>query len=351
MILFLGDADKQYYIEEAAAELREPIEGYGKNPYHLSEIVSLANAKNYSSVVVNLENVLDTPQEACEALLKLTTGNVVIMFIGASAASMMIATLARHGFHNFITAISIGKAKDEARKALRNQGTRPRYSQEETLRVLTAEEEAAAFDPDEAARIITVAGTTRRIGTTTQCAQMALFLSSFGKKVVVIEANTTDFIGELAEENNLDFLDTKTQHLRYMDVDFVKAPHTKLPQFDTFIYDCGSVKDKHFPANIFAMGETRFLVFGDAPGEGALYAIYNPESYTRWVGSWIPDKRRNDYETAFGKEREPDLYFAPDTPDMFTLYPQTFYARALKKKKSFLKNLGKKLHTLRTKES
>lgn len=344
MILFVGDIEKQYYIEEAAAELKEDITGTGKNPYHVLDFVDQANTKAYSTVVVNIENLLDTPQEAYEGLQKLKAPNVVILGIGIAPTSLMIATLARHGYHNFITSVSVGKAKDEARLALQNRGVRPTYTDEIAAKMMSVEEESAAFNPNETSRIITVAGTTRRIGVTTQCVQMALFLESFGKQVAVIQANRTDFIGELVEEYNLDYLSQKTQHVQYQDVDFVSAPHTKLPQFDTFIYDCGSIQDEHFPKNIFSMGETRFLVFGDAPGEGALHAIYNPEGYTRWVGSFIPEKRRNDYEIAFGKERAKDLYFASYTPDMFALYPQTFYARALKKKKHLWKDLKDKLH-------
>lgn len=344
MIFFVGDLDKQYYIEEAAAELKETIESYGKNPYHILDFVKAANSKAYTTVVVNIEELLDSPQETLEGLDKLKAPNIVILSIGASATSLMIATLSRHGYHNFITSISLGKAKNEARRALQNKGVRPTYTDEVAAQMLTAEQELASFDPDDASRVITVAGTTNRIGTTTQCVQMALFLSSFGKQVAVIEANTSEFIEELAEENNLDYLDRKTKHLRYRDVDFVMAPHTKLPQFDTFIYDCGSIKDPHYTNNIFMQGESRFLVFGDAPGEGALYTIYNPDKYTRWVGSFVPDKQKNSYETAFGKDRAANLYFAPYTPDMFTLYPQTFYARALKKKRNFFKELKDKFN-------
>lgn len=342
MILFLGDMEKQYYIEEAAAEQREIIENYGKNPYHIMDVVQDANSKGYSTVVVNVENLLDTPQEAYEGLQKLKAPNIVILFIGAAPTLPIIATLARHGYHNFITSVSIGRAKDEARLALQNKGIRPTYSDDVARRMMSAEEEAAAFNPDDSYRIITVAGTVHRIGTTTQCIQMALFLKSFGKQPVVIESNLTDFIGELVEEYNLDYLNPKTNHVQFMDVDFIQAPHTKLPQFDTYIYDCGAISDEHFPKNIFSIGETRFLVFGDAPGEGSLHAIYNPENYTRWVGSFIPENRRNDYEIAFGKERKDNLYFAPYTPDLFSLYPQTFYAQALKKKKHFIQDLKKK---------
>lgn len=358
MILFLGDYEHQYYIEEPARELGETIQGSGQNLYHADAVSDACMSHDgCSTIVINIEAMTDIPQDigdALEAVREETGAVIVIIDIGASLSSSVIGYLYRRGFRNFITSSVMGVAKEQARQALRNEGTTVDTGEAESSRDddwLSDED----YDPDleeddngqalfrtrkEAARIIAVAGCGHRLGTTTHAIQSAVFLETFHKHVAYFEHNESGFVDALMDQKHLEFsnsdlgmTDFQTVHLIRNGFDF----RTLEPkEYDSVILDCGSIYDPQFDKKAFLDSDVQIVVFGCKPGEGRDLAEAFAKSAVHsmfYICSSAPTDEQVEIMSGFG-DCASHVFFAPYVPDPFEYEEDAapMIARILKKR-------------------
>lgn len=377
MILFIGDSTKQYYIEDAAMEEGIEIVGTGSNPFHIKEIVKSCFEDDYESIVVNLEMIVDSPETIFDTLEDIrlqTKANIVLMDIGTSEESVIIDYLLRRGYKNFITEFSLGDAKEQARKALKNKGTlslsvpdiapSPSEESEEEL----VEEKSETTSDREAAepvvldtvsekeisevikkpRIICFAGTCRRIGTTTSTIQAAKLLQTFNKKVAIIEANRSGYVQQVVDLYGINYTNQALGQVSMQGVELFKygITHSDLEGYDYFLYDCGSMRDKNFPKPLFLGGDQRVVCFGTKPGEGRDMATqlekFEPISF---ISVNTPEHHKNDILERFKKSDR--VFFTSFMPDPYEYYEESepLFAKLLRKEeehKTFLRDMKRR---------
>lgn len=368
MILFLGDYEHQYYIEEAAAEMGEEIQGSGQNLYHADALSDACMSHDGCDIVViNIEAMTDIPQDIGDALdaVREETGAVlVIMDIGASLDSETVGYLYRRGYRNFITSSSLGIAKEQARKALRGEA-----SLEDTTAVSPAHSSSGSKDsgseesgPEESGpehsnrpRIVAVAGCGKRMGTTTLAIQCAVFLATFHKRAAVLEQNSTGWVHAFADLYRKEYIDSER---REYDEDGVKlfepsrmtVSDFSNEEFDTLILDCGSIRSKSFPRDTFLDSEVQIVTFGCKPGEGMDLAKALAKSNVRsmyFLCLSAPGRQQVDIMTAFGNMAR-NVYFVPWIPNPFDYNEDAspMIARILKRRhEPFQKEWEKELVT------
>lgn len=357
MILFLGDYEHQYYLEEPARELGEEIQGSGQNLYHASAISDACMShEGCSIIVVNIEAMTDIPQDigdALEAVQEETGAVIVIMDIGASLSSSVIGYLSRRGFRNFITSSVMGVAKEQARQALRNEGTTVDAGAAESSRddewMDPEEDPALEEDSDtgemlrtrkDAARVVAVAGCGSRLGTTTHAVQSAVFLTAFRKHVAVVEHNETGWVDALMDQKHLEFANTSAGMVDFQGVHLFRSGfdfHTLEPkEFDYVILDCGNIYDPKFDKTAFLDSDVQMVVFGCKPGEGEDLAAAFAKSAVHsmfYICSSAPDDEQVEIMSGFG-DCANHVFFAPWEPDPFEYEEDAapMMARILKKR-------------------
>lgn len=366
MILFLGDYEHQYYIEEAAAEMGEEIQGSGQNLYHVDALSDACMSHDGCDIVViNIEAMTDIPQDigdALDAVREETGAILVIMDIGASLDSETVGYLYRRGYRNFITSSSLGIAKEQARKALRDEASLEEASV--TPEHSSSPEEKSGpegFQSDSEneessrPRIIAVAGCGKRMGTTTLAIQCAVFLATFHKRAAVLEQNNTGWVHAFADLHRKEYIDSER---REYDEDGVKlfepsrmaVSDFSSEEFDTLILDCGSIRSKSFPREVFLNSDVQMVTFGCKPGEGMDLAKALAKSNVRsmfFLCLSAPGRQQVDIMTAFGPMAK-NVYFVPWIPSPFDYNEDAapMIARILKRRhEPFQKEWEKELVT------
>lgn len=343
MILFLGDYEHQYYIEEAAERLGETIQSSGQNLYHADSLSDACMSHDgCDTIVVNIEAMTDIPQDigdALEAVQEETGALLVIMDIGAPVSSGVIGYLHRRGFHNFITSSALGNAKEQAWKALNNEDSisedsssgssshsadsnSPSGTSEVPADGDPEEEQEEPSDTDRP-RLISVSGCSKRVGTTTLAIQSAVFLQTFNKKVGVWEDNQTGWLHGMADLKHWEYTNSEQGLFRYRDVALYDDKRTLSdftePEFDTVIADCGSIRSSEFDRDTFLTSDVQIVTFGCKPGEGmdlakALAKSNVPSMYYLCLSA--PEHEHVDIMTSFGKAQS-HVFFVPWIPDPF----------------------------------
>jgi len=333
MILFIGSPEKQYYIDEAALGLNMEVKGTGVDPYHAFDITEAA--KKYpgaDTIVINIGMIPDPLPVLCTALedVRQKTGaSIILMDIGESENTTKVQYFRQHGYTRFINASDLTLVHNQVETAL---------NREDTIQA----PELDSIDLTGAEfRFISFAGTCHRIGTTSQAIQSALFLQSFykqvnsGKRVAIVEKNSTGFVTTLAVEAGLD----DAPYYRYRGIDFFPptADADQLEQYGTVLFDCGCVRDSDFPRYLFNQSDRQIIVFGDKFGEGAGFAYSygsDVKANIGYIGSFVPEYRKNDILDKFGRRRAEQVYFAPYQPSTFEFdsAQQEMYADLLRRR-------------------
>lgn len=304
MILFLGDYEHQYYIEDAAKAMGEEIQGSGQNLYHADTISDACMSHDsVDIVVINIESMMDIPQDigdALEAVQEETGAVIVLMDIGANPEDGNLGYLYRRGFHNLIVSPILGKAKQQAKRALANQGLETSSESSPSKAENSVENSSSGiYEPDskensdfeenleeseepeqseesvsrlQQPRVVAFAGCAKRIGTTTQTIQAAVFLASFNKRVVVLEHNQTGWVRAFADQKQLEYTNSQTRTLEYHNITMLENGHSvsefSRDEVDVVCVDCGAIPARDFDKEVFLHSDIQVVVFGSMPGEG-----------------------------------------------------------------------------------
>lgn len=318
MILFIGDFERQYYIDEPAAELGQEIVNTGSNPYHVEEIIEPALKDNYDHIVINLESMVDSAQTIYDVVNDVahkTKANIVLMYIGCSLDSFGLSIFTRHGYTGVITSISVGEAKNQARRAFNEL---PSVARSES----PSED---VYESDGQTRVIAFAGTAHRIGTTTQCLQAIGFLQSIGRSVAYVGMD--GYREAISEFHKLAAVEPR---FVYQDIEMYSNFNFET-HYDYVVVDCGCIREKNFNRYQFKNADLRIIVAGSKPGEGETLALKLHNNYeTTTVFSFVSDADVTGIRRKFEDTR---VYFSAYIPDPFELMQSSIalYAQALKK--------------------
>lgn len=203
-------------------------------------------------------------------------------------------------------------------------------------------------------RTIGVAGTCRRIGTTTQSLQIAKYLKYKGYKACVIEMNNIKYpnvrqrhnkaAAELSffEKTKL-FLETEIdeEELGYMRIDGVDIYYKpeKLSEicekgYDFHIFDYGAYSHNAFNKTAFLKDEIQIIVAGSDIAEmDCVIDIADNSSYkdAKFIFSFTDEASRDDVKIVLNEfDGKDKCFFAGYSPDPYTLTDYTMYDKLFK---------------------
>ena len=182
---------------------------------------------------------------------------------------------------------------------------------------------------------IGVAGTERRIGTTTQAFQILQYLTYMGYKAAYIEANSNKYLKlediTYTEGTFLNMVDSLDEFA--FDTYSIEERPGIDEKYDFLIYDYGSLDDRFVDKNAFIKDDIKFLVGGiDVAEFYYLYKFLVNPAYCDCsvILNFVGDKDKNDFlnfidnlKSSVNTNRK--YVFAPFIPDMFDFANLDFY--------------------------
>lgn len=341
MLVYVGDEEKGYWTEDVAKKHGWSVI-YVKKRLHIEEqlddILAIDNCK---VIVYDIDQYATPAKEVAAEIKKIQMANQampVIDAMGVSPQSDMIMHLHYQNIFTCIFADRLGDRKEELEECIAGNRVSPDVGQnfpEEESNAETASKDAVKSDK---VRTIGIAGSIRRMGTTTQAIQLIKYLSYKGYTACYIEMNDHGWIEQLIDCYEVDGIDEMIGKVIYKDVEMYykieNLPEILKKDYDYYVYDYGVYDDKAFNKISFMEKDMRIFVVGTKPEEfGKTYHLIDNNFYQKatYIFNFIPEDKEehNDIYELMGNTEE-GTFFAGDCRDPFKLKNPELYSKILK---------------------
>ena len=331
MLLYVGEKENGFYVEDIAHEYGEDVEYTGYIP-HVSGLAALLTRNSCRHIVINIDQFLDDYEAQVLEISRarnVSGANIIIQAIGYSLHSEIVQALAAQGIKNFVVAVSLSGQKEQLERSIRGTNT---ILQESDPAIIQAEPEPA-MEPAEparreqpvqtASRTISIAGCCHRIGATTQAIQIIKYLHLQGYTACYLEMNNNRFVEQLRRLYSVVENDEKSGKVVYRGVDMyfnkLMYPYVLKQPYDFFVYDFGSFTDERFDLTSFFEKNFQVAVCGCFPNEFESMGVAVSKTL-KYDVSYIfsfcsTEEQRDILEQMEDKSRQ--TFFAPYTPDAF----------------------------------
>ncbi len=315
MILFVGQKEKAYFIEEVAATLNESVAHTG-HCYHVANAKEQMTAHEYTHIIVDCEQFIDDYTIISSELANIKSvvkANMIIMLLGYSVQSEIIIALAGKSFRNFILDPIPSRQKVQLKNCFENVNSVLDNLTETTPSSPLLQGEKLMHTAQKK-HSIAFAGTSSRIGTTTQALQYIKYLMYMGKTACYIELNNKGFVKSIAQIFGADY-DEELGKLNYMSVDMFDKPQNletilKMP-YDYFIFDYGNFEDSSFNYFSFIERHIKVCVCGCKANEILATNKCIERTYTNevfYVFNYTAESEQKDVLDLMGKKEDKTLF-------------------------------------------
>lgn len=332
MILFVGNQEAGYWVEEPAKINNQEIEYIKENldiEEQMNEILRMRE-KKVDFVIYDIEQYAINATLLADKILRIyQAGNAEPIFLVTSylPSSEIIVQLQKRGFNKFIFEVLDNRKKDELEKCMNGyyNTTNP-----ESLLDIEVEKENATTRQK---ITIGVAGACSRIGVTTQAMQLVKYLLACGKDVCYIEVNSTNFLQDLLEVYSVDQVDEKKGKVLYANVEMYYRqdviPEILHMDYEYIIYDYGAFNSPDFNKISFLEKDIKIMILGSNPGEiqSSTELIDNIfYQNVNYVFNFTSKADQEDLLAMMG-EKADVTYFSEYCPDMFTYIPAAYFEK------------------------
>lgn len=319
MIIFIGSEEHGFFLNEITAE-----EILYTGEIHLNSLSDCANSQTSSCIVIDITQWAESSElitkEICNTAL-LTRSKIIIYAVGFAVNSVLCNSLKICGLHNIITAGNFADIKTEFTAF---------YNNNENKTIETVFDQDLTVSKTSArASTIAVAGSQNRIGTTTQCFQIAKYLTAKGFKTAYLEFNKTNYLKQLKKLFSLSENDFSFEGINLFPA---KEINRILQEYDYIIYDYGSITDKDFNPYSFLEKSKCMIVCGATPSEidysTAALSLFQSNENIVYLFNFVPKADETDIAALMGGHK---VFFSPLIPDMFTVLneQQNLYNRII----------------------
>lgn len=339
MILFVGNQDKGYFVQDVAEKLKLKCE-YIKENIHIQnqvkEIMNHSDACKY--IVYDIEQYADDADEIVNWILKTQTAincKSIIFAIGYNPGSEIISLLWKNGIRNFIFPNFLGKQKEDLELCINGYFENFGYESRGINFDETETEEKENEESDIKTATIGIAGAVNRMGCTTQALQFVKYINYSGYSAAYIEMNNHNFVKNVAESYKEAIHNKDLGMVQYQNVDMYyktdKLQSVKKQGYDFFIYDYGVSSEHDFNKVSFLEKELQVFVVGSKPGEfDSTYEVIKNNFYNNvyYIFNFTADTERKDLIELMGELAE-NTFFSTDARDPFTYCGSDIYGKML----------------------
>ena len=329
--------------------------GFIGSPQKILDTI-LNNKNKYDAMIVDIEKLPLTEtiiSVLSQALHSEYKGKLIVKASGYTPESDAVVACTNVGIDYWVFSENISEAQEELHKALKGIPSLQKIS--EGSEAINAEKEKNSspnismfsnnnkpvLPTNKPCKMIGVAGTGNRIGTTTQAILLTKVLVISGKKACYIQANKSKFVESLANVYDNVVFDKSLEKFSYEKIDMFcnsgKVEEILKLDYDYYIFDYGNIIEDDFDLHAYESNNMKILVSGVKPNEillldNALDKLN--QKNINYIFSFTPIGDREDI-LEYMDEQSNNCYFASYSPDMFSV-------ESLKSEEinSYLKMLG-----------
>lgn len=271
MILFLGDENKGFFLEDIVTEINNAVKYTGFIP-HIHEAKEIMANNSYDYIVVDVTQFIDSSNVISNEIKNVYTAVAVPIIIfapGLQYNSEILIALSEAGITKFITGVTPAAQRGQFKECIANTQTESPLSEN----IPTPDSINNDILPhNKKYQTISLCGACRRIGTTTQAVQIIKYLQFNGYKAAYIEMNNNNFVLDMMKiYEDISVENKGIDKISYKNVDFYykqeQLSDILKRNYDFFVFDYGSAADPYFNAISFIEKDFPIIVCGTAPNE------------------------------------------------------------------------------------
>lgn len=346
MILFVGEETRGFFVDEVAISHNQTVK-YTGFVCSVRDMLQKALEEYAEYIIINAGDPAFPSDDISEIVSRIrdTAGKstIIVMAQGYSEHSNLVTKCRNAGIQYFLLSSLLSRIKEELNAILNGKNIEPQSAEKESVSSATVERASvpnssfpATAIVQQSVKTIAIGGCINRIGTTTQCLQVAKYLQSIGKRVCYIEFNNSKYLSYL--ENN--YLDRTYRDgmLLYANLPLIKKEQIenvlKNNKYDYYIYDYGVVSNLEERVRAsFLEKKKKIIVCGNSPSElEALGEIMDDFLYSDvdYIFSFISDSEKSDVQEMMS-DKASRVYFSNYSPDPFSFFSSSIscYAQIL----------------------
>ena len=326
MILYIGEIETGYFVEEVAKAYDQAVR-YTGTISNLDDVIVKSLQEKADYIIINVGQLIYSSYDIATVMSRVketaADSEIIVMAQGFLPTSSMIQDCRNAGIQHFLFSTELGTIKKELEQILNPEkvSTKEEISPAEHISV-----EPIRSQPSvkyQKGKVIAAAGSLSRIGTTTQCIQIAKYFQSCGKKACYIQFNNTGFLNAL-KKYYTDIQETDN-HLIYSNVPLYNKEDIETViqngDYDCYIYDYGVINewDQRIRAS-FLEKSKKLIVCGTSPSELESMSNVIQEFYHSdidYIFSFVPEQDRQDTMESMGDKAD-RVHFANYAPDAFS---------------------------------
>lgn len=333
-IVFVGEREKGYFIEDVAQKISLEyayVESHGHIKYQSNSILAVPDVKY---MVFDIEQYIDGADviaKEIEAIQKCNNAEAIIYASGYLSTSTVIVELCKLGIKGYIFATNLSDMKDQLMKCINGYYEVNGIEELKMINLQDAEEE---IKETYNFKMIGVAGSERRIGTTTQAIHIVKYLLYKGYKACYVHMNSTGFITE-TKEWYVNECDDEIGKLTIEGVDHFykveKISDIKRLGYDYYVYDYGAYFDPNFNKVSFLEKDVKIFVLGYKAQEMAYtYKLVSNVFYddVKYIFSFGRHLEQSEIDGLM-EEKAKDTIVPLDCDDMYIFTEPELYEKII----------------------
>lgn len=275
MIIYIGEIETGYFIEEVAKSYNQTVK-YTGIVSNLDDILIKSLKEKAEYIIINVSQLVYSSYDIVSVISRIkqtaSDSKIIVMAQGYLPTSSLIDDCHKIGITDFLFDTELGDIKGELAQILKSKNKQDKEIEQEPVAIDSETIPYHKFPQTEHKnrKTIAVVGSLSRIGTTTQCLQIVKYFQSCGKKACYIEFNNTGFLNALKKYYT--DIQEKEDCLIYSNVALFRKEDIetilKEGKYDYYIYDYGVVTelDQRIRAS-FLEKSKKLIVCGTNPIE------------------------------------------------------------------------------------
>ena len=351
MIIFVGTKERGFFCEDVAKKQNTSCEYVNAHIHIEEQVADIMNYReNCEYLVIDIEQYADDAEMIIDRILKIRDAvncKIIIYAVSYSPQSEIISGLYEKGIKNYIFSTYLSDKKEDLELCINGYYENFGYEKKRGIIFGDIEEEK---EGDEKTQVITigVAGSVRRMGTTTQALQLVKYLSFKGYRAAYIEMNNHGYAFSVAKSYKEAQKDDVDGVVRYQSVDmYYKADRLMEIQdkgYEYMIYDYGVYSEHDFNKVSFLEKDIQIFVVGSKPDEfDSTYDVIKNNFYNEafYIFNFTSDSEKKDLMELMD-EKSNYTFFAESAKDPFTYCNSDIYEKIIPVENRITTNAKKK---------
>ena len=322
MILYVGKEELGFFIAEVASRLKEEVIYMDRDSDISTQVNSILQLAETEHIIYDIDQYTNPAEEIVDIINRIHKTNhatVIILASGYMADSRILMQFRHAGFHNIITATAVADLKDQLQKCLNGY-----YDNNPDLIIPPEIEEKLMTSTSSSSKLIGVAGSCHRIGTTTFALQLVKYLTLKGFRAAYIQMNSSNYIQHLLDWFEVNH-DEEIGKVTYLSTDqfynLEKLSDILRLDYDYFIYDYSNYSDTDFNKTSFLEKDLRYFVVGASPSEMPYTLDLIQSSFYQdvtYIYNFVPETDQKEVLELM-ESKSDQTFFTGYAPDPYTL--------------------------------